>query len=75
MSRQRKDVWMRELLGGSDELEGLRHRLVHLSPGGTSDHEIRLDTALGETGGHAADFLTRPSHQRCLRASSSPILG
>src|SRR5215212_7155398 len=40
------------------------------SPGGPGDHEGRLDPALLEACGHAADFLDRPAYQRCSRASS-----
>src|SRR3712207_3330330 len=40
------------------------------SPGGPGDHEGKFDPALLEACGHAADFLDRPSHQRCSLASS-----
>src|SRR5215213_9198789 len=39
-------------------------------PGGPGDHKGRLDPALLEACGHAADFLDRPSHQRCSLAAS-----
>src|SRR5215210_6586124 len=45
------------------------------SPGRPGDHEGRLDPALLETCGHAADFLDRPSYQRCSRAVSSLFWG
>src|ERR671912_832469 len=40
------------------------------SPGGPCDHKGRLDPALLEACGHAADFLDRPAYQCCSRASS-----
>src|SRR5919205_4653492 len=40
------------------------------APGRPGDHEGRLDPALLEACGHAADFMDRPSHQRCSRTSS-----
>src|SRR5215217_5730871 len=40
------------------------------APGGPGNHEGGLDAVLLETGGHAADFLDRPSHQRCSLAAS-----
>src|SRR5215204_4955611 len=40
------------------------------SPGGPSNHKGRLDVALVEAYGDAADFLDRPAYQRCSRASS-----
>ena len=50
--------------------ERLRHGLMRSSPDGPGDHEGRLDPALLEARGHAADFLDRPAHQRCSLASS-----
>src|SRR5919107_5301485 len=43
---------------------------MRAAPGGRGDHKGRLDPALLEACGHAADFLDRPSHQRCSLASS-----
>src|ERR671920_419768 len=43
---------------------------MRASPSGPGDHKGRLDPALLEACGHAADFLDRPSHQRCSLPSS-----
>src|SRR5436309_11803921 len=43
---------------------------MRAAPRGPGDHEGRLDPALLETCGHAADFLDRPAYQRCSLASS-----
>src|SRR5215203_5060818 len=42
---------------------------MRAAPGRPGDHESRLDPALLETYGHAADFLDRPADQRCSLAS------
>src|SRR5215210_9564324 len=42
---------------------------MRAAPGRPGDHESRLDPALLETCGHAADFLDRPADQRCSLAS------
>src|SRR5215218_7454342 len=42
---------------------------MRASPRGPGDHEGGLDPALLKACGHAADFLDRPSHQRCSLAS------
>src|SRR5919112_5575605 len=43
---------------------------MRAAPSGPGDHESRLDPALLEACGHAADFLDRPAYQRCSLASS-----
>src|SRR5918995_5629266 len=43
---------------------------MRASPDGPGNHEGRLDPALLEACGHAADFLDRPAYQRCSLASS-----
>src|SRR5215210_6332467 len=48
---------------------------MRAAPGGPGDHESRLDPALLEAGGHAADFLDRPAYQRCSLASSRLFWG
>src|SRR3712207_4326081 len=45
------------------------------SPRRPGDHDGRLDPALLEACGHAADFLDRPSYQRCSLASSFRFWG
>src|ERR671916_1864499 len=48
---------------------------MRAAPGGPGDHESRLDPALLEACGHAADFLDRPAYQRCSLASSRLFWG
>src|SRR3712207_1965898 len=43
---------------------------MRAAPGGPGDYKGRLDPALLEACGHAADFLDRPAYQRCSLASS-----
>src|SRR5918997_5643054 len=43
---------------------------MRASPGGPGDYKGRLDPALLEACGHAADFLDRPAYQRCSLAAS-----
>ena len=48
----------------------LREGLVGAAPGRPGDHERRLDPALSEARGDAADFLDGPAHQRDSLMSS-----
>src|SRR3954462_12811832 len=43
---------------------------MRASPSRPGDYKGRLDPALLEACGHAADFLDRPAYQRCSLASS-----
>src|SRR3569833_2824047 len=45
------------------------------APRGPGDYKGRLDPALLEAGGDAADFLDRPAYQRCSLASSRLFWG
>src|ERR671913_2076587 len=48
---------------------------MRAAPSGPGDHESRLDPALLEAGGDAADFLDRPAYQRCSLALSRLFWG
>src|SRR5919112_3946155 len=48
---------------------------MRAAPSGPGDHESRLDPALLEACGDAADFLDRPAYQRCSLASSRLFWG
>src|SRR5215208_1394003 len=48
---------------------------MRATPSGPGDYKGRLDPALLEACGHAADFLDRPADQRCSLASSRLFWG